>query len=213
MTSTMQMNHPIEREIRASTFLDPRVYDELSALLDKVYCEDLSAPIRSLMLTSPQPRSGVSYLASCISTMLAERHGPTLLVDALAIVGLARKGRIPTRFMCTQINHGHLWVLGSAPVAEMSADSLVAPLSVREIIEKLELLFDYVMVDAPAMSISNAAEFLSTAVNGSMLVVTPNVTEVREVAQARSKLTKQGGRLVGAIYNRIDGNSGTGEML
>jgi hypothetical protein len=211
--STMQMNHQIEREAGTATFLDPNVYDELSALLDKVCSEDVSAPVCSLMLTSPQPRSGVSYLASCMAMMLAERHGPTLLVDALAIVGLARKGRLPTRFMCVQINHGHLWVLGSASVAEMSTSTLAAPLSVREIVEKLELLFDYVMVDAPAMSISNAAEFISTAVNGSMLVVMPNVTEVREVSIARRKLTAQGGRLLGAIYNRVDGNSETGELL
>ncbi len=155
----------------------------------------------------------MSHLASCIAIMLADRHGPTLLVDALAILGLARKGRVPTRSMCVQINHGPLWVLGSASVASMSTDTLAAPLSAREIVEKLELLFDYVMVDAPAMSISNAAEFLSASVNGSMLVVMPNVTEVREVSSARRKLVAKGGRLLGAIYNRVDGNPEAGELL
>lgn len=213
MTSTIPMDHHIEREAGAATFLHPRLYNELSGLLHKVCSVDLHAPACSLMLTAPQSRSGVSYLASCIAIMLAERHGTTLLVDALAILQLARIGRIPTRHMCLQINHGPLWVLSSASVASMSADTLAVPLTVRQIVEKLELLFNYVMVDAPAMSISNAAESLSTSVNGSILVVMPNVTEVREVSAARSKLAAQGGRVLGAIYNRVDGNSESGELL
>src|SRR6187402_393397 len=207
------MGHDIERAAGAATFLHPRVYDELSGLLDKVCSADLRVPVCSLMLTAPQPRSGVSYLASCITIMLAERHGPTLLVDALAILELARKRRIPTRHMCVQINHGPLWVLSSSSVTSMSMETLAAPLSVRQIVEKLELLFNYVMVDAPAMSTSDAAESLSTAVNGSMLVVIPNVTEFREVSDARSKLVAQGGRVLGAIYNRVDASLEGGELL
>jgi len=213
VTSTIPVDHHIEREAGAATFLHPRLYNELSGLLNKVCSEGLHAPVCSLMLTAPQPRSGVSYLASCITIMLAERHGTTLLVDALAILQLARKGRAPTRNMCVQINHGPLWVLSSASVALMSMDTLEVPLTVRQIVEKLELLFSYVMVDAPAMSISNAAESLSTAVNGSILVVMPNVTEVREVSAVRSKLAARGGRVFGAIYNRVGGNSESGELL
>jgi Mrp family chromosome partitioning ATPase len=61
--------------------------------------------------------------------------------------------------------------------------------------------FDFVIIDAPSIAESTLAETLAPSVDGSILVVVPNVTEVGEIVSARVKLTTRGGRLFGAIYN------------
>jgi hypothetical protein len=148
-----------------------------------------------------------------MSTLVAEVFGTSVLADGQVIADLARKGTLPTRTDCAPIRHSRLWVLGTAEAAKMSAHTREKEVPVRSILDSLLHDFEYLVVDAPALSISKAAEALSSEVDGIILVVVPHETDIDDISAARVKLTSHGGHVLGAIYNTSLDTSGTGYFV
>jgi Mrp family chromosome partitioning ATPase len=185
----------------AAASMPPGLYGALSTLAQRVYATDGDRTVRTVMVTAARPQSGVSYISSCLSTLVAEVFGKCVLVDGQVVADLARKGQLPSRSDCTSIKHSRLWVLGTAEGAEISAQARGKKAPVRAILDSLLGDFEYVVVDTPALSESKAAEALSPEVDGVILVVVPNETDIEDISTARIKLTSRGGHLLGAIYN------------
>jgi hypothetical protein len=202
-----RMNTPImdnSHEARNSgiaAFMDPSLYHSLSGLIQQLYPRPMVPAVRSLVLTAPHSSSGVSYLSSCTATLLAEEFGSTILVDGQTIEAFAKAGKAPTRVDCSSVRNSQLWVLGSSDLPRSVRSEHNAPWSLSSVVEALLKEFKFVIIDAPAISESTIAESLAPHVDGSILVVVPNVTEVRQITIAKMKLTTRGGRLFGAIYN------------
>lgn len=190
-----------ERRGGIAAFMNAPLYDALSTLIRQLYSRSTMPAARTLILTSPHSRSGVSYLSSCTATLVAEEFGSTILVDGRVIEEFAKAGRLPTRADCSSIKNTRLWVLGSSESARTVSNELSHPLLLGAVVEALVREFDFVIIDAPAMSQSAVAESLSPYVDGSILVVVPNITEIRDIVDARVKLTARGGHVFGAIYN------------
>jgi Mrp family chromosome partitioning ATPase len=145
-----------------------------------------------------------------MSTLVAQDLGPTVLVDGQVIERLAQKGQLPRRSNCAQISNSRLWVLGAAEANRILPSKESQPLLLSSVIEALVSEFNYVIVDAPALSASSTAESLSPYVDGTILVAIPNSTEIQDLTAARIKLTSRGGHVLGAIYNTSSGASGPG---
>lgn len=190
-----------EQRAGVAAYMPPALYGALSTLAQRVYASGEDRPVRTVMVTATQPRSGVSYISSCLSTLVAEVYGTSVLVHGQVIADLARKGLAPMRADCTPIRHSRLWVLGTAEGAKMAACTREKKVDVRSVLDALLRDFVYVVVDAPALSVSKAAEVLSPEVDGIILVVVPHETDIEDISAARVKLTSHGGHVLGAIYN------------
>jgi Flp pilus assembly CpaE family ATPase len=183
-----------------ASVLDARLYDSLSKLVLQLGTEFEPCPVRSVMLVAAQPRSGVSYLASCIASMMAEDLGTTLLVDAISVLDFAHSGASIDRSLCKQVQSTKLSLLGSAGTYRRNKGT-VEPSQIAAVLDPLYKEFDFIVVDAPAMRLNSAADKLAPHVVGSIVVVIPDETEMGEMRTARRRLTSRGGTILGAIYN------------
>ena len=211
MTYTSQKNGYEDQRNGLAAFMDEPLYKALSSLIRQIYTDVDGRRVRTAVLTSTDSKSGVSYLSSCMSTLVAEELGTTVLADGQIIERLALKGQLPRRSDCTQVNNSQLWVLGATEANRLPCNEKGWSLPLGSIIEALVRDFDYVVVDAPALSASPTAEALSPYVDGAILVAVHNDTAVRDLAAARIKLTSRGGQVLGAIYSTAPGKSGPGE--
>jgi Mrp family chromosome partitioning ATPase len=184
------------------------IYESFSTLIQRLYVSANGSPVRTVVVTAVHPESGVSYVSSCLSTLLAEKFGTTLLVDGHAVANLARRRVVPMRSDCSSVRRSRLSVLGKAKAAEIVDHTGKKEESFQFVIESLLHEFEYVIVDAPALSVSRVAQALSPHVDGVLLVVVPNQTDIGDICSARQKLVSTGGHLLGAIYNTTLDHSG-----
>lgn len=200
VNSTLETKR-LEEQMELRTSMPSALYDALSALVRRVYGSQNGTRVRTLMVTATRPDSGVSYISSCFATLVAGMLGTSLLIDGRAVLGLARRRVVPLRSDCTSVGHSRLSVLGKAEAAEITAHAQRRGESVRFVIDSLLNEFDYAIVDAPALSVSRAAQAISPHVDGVLLVVVPNETDIVELSAARKKLMSAGTHVLGAIYN------------
>ena len=65
--------------------------------------------------------------------------------------------------------------------------------------------FTHVLLDAPALSVSDDALSLAAAVRGIVLVAKVGATTKRELLQAQQQFEALGGRVLGSVYNAWEG--------
>lgn len=200
MNSTVEDDQQ-ERRTGLAASMPPALYESLSALLQRLCGSRNESAVRTILLTAPRPGSGASYISSCISTLLAEMFGTVLLADGQAVDAVSRRRAVPMRSDCTSVRGSRLSVLGKAEARAIVAHTGKKEEKVRFVIDSLLNEFDYVIVDAPALSISKAAQTISPHVDAVLLVVVPNETDIGDITAARRKLLSSGSRVLGAIYN------------
>lgn len=200
-----------KQQQRAATnpSIPPGLYEGLSALAHRAFCAEETLAPCCVLLTAVHPRSGVSYLSSCLSTLIAEEYGESLLVDGQVAIDMARAGTLPKRADCTPIRPSRLWVLGRTEAARMTTDHTNIT-SAGGVLKSLLAEIEYAVVDCPALSVSSAAEILSPEVDAVILVVVPHETDINDIHAARIKLTAAGGQILGAVYNTAFDPSDTG---
>lgn len=192
--------------------MSEELYDALASLIQKIFVDEYAERIHTVVLTASNAESGVSYLASCMATILAQTLGMTLLVDGPVLPRLAQSGQLARRLDCTHVDGGHLWHLGTAEVNRMDMVVQSSSHHLRPVLGSLAQEFDYVVVDTPSLAISGLAEALAPIVDGTVLVAVKDRTTVLDLETARLKLTGQGGMLLGSIYNIPAKHSRTGEI-
>lgn len=208
MNVIAEKHSPQIQQPALSASMPPALLESLTTLIQRVFLSINGAAVRTVVVTSAQPGSGVSYISSCLATLLAG-FGSTLLLDGHALFSLAHRRVVPALTDCTSIKQSQLSVFGKAEAEEIAHNTKTKGENVLSEIDALFLEFDYVIVDAPALSVSKAAPTVSIHADGVLLVVVPNETEIADVCAARKKLEAVGSRLLGAIYNTILDHSGT----
>ena len=71
----------------------------------------------------------------------------------------------------------------------------------KEIIDELETMYDYVIYDTPPVLLVTDAAALGKYMNGALLVVKHDSTEKNLVLQAKKNLDSAGVKILGAIYS------------
>ncbi|MCA8903166.1 MAG: hypothetical protein KDA53_18160 [Hyphomonas sp.] len=72
---------------------------------------------------------------------------------------------------------------------------------------------DWIIVDAPALSESSAALTFANQMDGVVLVVRADRTSVEDVASVTQEIENHGGRVVGAVMNRIRADARLADRL
>ena len=163
-------------------------------------------------MTSPQPNEGKTCTSVNLAMALAQRGGSVLIIDGdLRKPGVARHLDLANDMGLSSLltgAHGvdealrnfglvpNLWVLPAGPSPPNPAELLSSP-TMEEVMRRLRLHFDHLVVDSPPALMVTDATLLSTLVDGVVLVVESDVTVRGALVRAQRVLESAGGKIPG----------------
>jgi len=191
--------------------------DEVIKLVERLFLPKgtLEAP-RTVVFSSVDPGDGSSRICARVGEVLAARvprsvclvdanlYSPSLhryfgVQDTCGLEEMAVQ-KEPIRTFARQLSAGNLWLVTSG---RQGADPhmLLASDGMRARMAELRKAFDYVLIEAPAVSSNGTANLLGPLADGVVLIVEANSTR-REVARkVREELLQANVRLLGAVLN------------
>jgi len=98
-------------------------------------------------------------------------------------------------------NTGLYLMLGSKPAVN-SLDLLLKD-SFRNLIEASKKIMDYVIIDAPPITVSAHAEILAEIADSSILVVKQSTAPTKAIADAIDLLSESGSEFMGCVFNNV----------
>lgn len=169
--------------------------------------------------TSYLPEEGVSYVTQSFGVELAKRTGKrTLIADAerLSQLNIMQYDRVARNCFRTDVRN--LW---SLPAEDQSYDSMDEiteesestdlylqacgsnPLEISyNNLQTLRFAFDYILLDCPAMSVSDEAACLAPETDGVMVVVEADSTKREQIQNAQQTIERADGNLLGFVLNK-----------
>jgi capsular exopolysaccharide synthesis family protein len=186
---------------------DQRVTDVFRAIHANLRYDALERDLQVLMLTSLGPDDGRSRVARQIAGVAAESGSRVLLIDAdlrspstgpgLTTV-LVQGAPLHEVVHRTELAGGLLDVLEPGPDAG-SPLSLLATDAMAELLERVRLSHDLVIVDAPPLGPVPDAIPLARRVDGVLAVIRTRAHTAEALAALRGQLDHLGVRVVGAV--------------
>ena len=163
--------------------------------------------------TSSIAEEGVSYTAQSFGVNLAKRTGGrTLIADArrLSQLNMIHYSRI-SKF-CLQTDVPNLWTLPPDDGDDDENPSGTAQLQRYGIRSELQLAlanlqtlrfaFDYILLDCPALSISDEAAMLASKIDGVIIVVEADRTRREQIQNSKQAIETADGNLLGLVLNK-----------
>ena len=171
-------------------------------------------PIRSLLVTSPSPGEGKSFIAANLAIILARTDLNVILVDADyhhptmdILFNLDNQGGLSEFFTTkkagnylktTQYEKLRVLTTGERPD---DPTSLFSSASLRHSIETLTLLTDVVIIDCPPLLTLADASYLTPIVDGVILVIRSGLTSRKDVMDAAAILKNANMKFFGVVLN------------
>jgi Mrp family chromosome partitioning ATPase len=202
---------------RPQPHLEGMQADEVAKLVQRVFLIESSGANRMVVFTSPEPGSGCTWVCHNASEILASKvDGSVCIVDAnLGAPTLHERFGVANHFglsdslqqpgtirkFASQMEGTNLWLLSCGAEAANWQNLLCSDRG-RQRLNELHQEFDYVLIDAPPLSQSNAATMLGSATDGAVLVIKANSSR-REVARKAMEDFKSANvPLLGAVLNQ-----------
>jgi Mrp family chromosome partitioning ATPase len=186
---------------QAEECLSPLPYTYFSELLQSIFLHDLDSECKPVMLTSPTSGAGVSFICSYIGTDLVRLGYKVLLAEAQTLLRLTHTPPDEVIAKAERIDMSRLWVLGHKQIEKQVINERAARSSISSVVNSLREGFTHIIVDAPALSASDDALTLATAVHGIILVAQQKGTAKNEIVRTHQRFASLGGRVLGTIYN------------
>ena len=197
--------------------------EEFRTLRSRLYQVRERQSLKKILVTSALPKEGKSFVAANLAQVMVRQHGRrALLVD-----GDLRGARLHTALgtdgtpgvsdyllgeadeyaILQRAPMENLFFIGSGRSVTNPAE-LVANGRLKLLLNRMEPLFDWIIVDSPpAVPVSDAG-LLANYCDGVLMVVRSNSTPFDMARKARQEFS--GRQLVGVVLNGIDqGNSYT----
>ena len=210
---------------RLVSHVDPRsvVAEAYRSLRTNIAFSRAQSRIRTLVLTSPGPADGKSTTVANLAITFAQQGQKTLLVDAdLRRAVLDKTFGVPRTPGLTEVVvgvsslddavHGtsveNLFIMGSGQLPPNPSE-LLGSARMREVLEAARAQFDVILFDSPPLLAVTDAAVLSTVVEGAILVVRMGSTSREAVRRAAAHLRTVNSRVLGAVLNDIDLNTGS----
>jgi capsular exopolysaccharide synthesis family protein len=181
---------------------------------------DVDAGLKSLLVTSPTTGDGKSTVAANLALAFAQAGRRTILVDAdlrkpsihemfdqtntYGLTSLIRSEVIDLGHVLRAVDEPNLRLLTSGPLPPNPAE-LLGSNRMRSIIEALETQADLVIFDSPPSVTVTDAAVLASLIDGTVVVVAAGQTRRDHVRQTEETMSRVGGRVIGAVLNRIHG--------
>ena len=168
----------------------------------------------AVAFTSSLPKEGVSHVVESFGLELAQRTGKqTLIVDARRLQSLSVVDYIRMPQCCYQPDTANLWLLPLEETGETVRDGSERYLQLQMNpneesefglgnVQALRIIFDYVLIDCPALSVSDDAAILASSVDGVVVVVEADKTNQEQISRTRQTLEMANGKLLGLVLNK-----------
>ncbi len=188
--------------------------EEFRTLRSRLYHAREKMPLKKLLVTSALPKEGKSFTAANLAQVLVRQHGRrVLLIDAdlrgprlhmmlgtTSSPGLAdylQGGSDEFAIM----QRGPMENLFFIPSGQEISDpaELVANGRLKLLLQRVEALFDWIIVDSPPAVPVSDASMLAKACDGVLMVVRSNATPVDMARRARQEFPDD--MLVGVVLN------------
>lgn len=216
---------PIIGDIPVGVGKEPIAFSDNDALLREAY-RDLrtnlleanhSSTIKTLLLTSTQPREGKSTILTNLAVALALLNKNILLIDAnlrqpvLHTIFNIPNGRglheilshvLPPDECVQKTQIPNVSVITSGQIAQNPAELLGSPTMVA-LLKLMSSQFDMVLLDTPAVLSCTDAIVLATMVDGVFFTIEISKAEQEAVENTLQKLRHVKGNLVGVVVNRV----------
>ena len=174
---------------------------------------------RCVMVTSAQPLDGKTTTACNLALALAIGGARVLLIDAdMRRSGVHRllrikngkglshvlTGQTPMADALVVLQDPKIWVM-TAGTSPPNPSELLGSDQMRALLDEAKNgRFDWVIIDSPPVLPVTDAVVLSPLVGGIVFVVASEMTRRPQAARALDILAGGGGRLLGAVLNRVD---------
>jgi len=188
--------------------------EEFRTLRSRLYHLRESMPLKKILVTSALPKEGKSFTASNLAQVMVRQHGRrALLIDAdlraPRLHLMLGTGPDPGLSEYLQgkndefsiMQRGSLENLFFIPCGARVADpaELVGNGRMKLLLQRVESLFDWIIVDSPPAVPVSDASVLAKACDGVLMVVRSNSTPFDVARKAREQFPEQS--LVGVVLN------------
>ena len=191
--------------------------EEYRTLRSRLYHVREKMPLKKLLVTSALPKEGKSFTSANLAQVMVRQHGRrALLIDAdlrgprlhqmlgaPAGPGLAEylTGKADEASVMQRGPMEGLFFIPSGEGIEDPAE-LVASGKLKVLLQRLEPLFDWIIIDSPPVIPVSDASVLSKVCDGVLMVVRSNSTPSDLARKARSEFPDQ--MLIGVVLNGTD---------
>ncbi len=188
--------------------------EEFRTLRSRLYHAREKMPLKKLLVTSALPKEGKSFMASNLAQVLVRQHGRrVLLIDAdlrsprlhmmlgtTASPGLADylEGRSDEFSIMQRGPLENLFFIASGHEISNPAE-LVSNGRLKLLLQRVESLFDWIVVDSPPAVPVSDASVLAKDCDGVLLVVRSDATPTDMARRARLEFPEEA--LVGVVLN------------
>jgi Mrp family chromosome partitioning ATPase len=192
--------------------------DQQQQIVESVFMRNAAAKT-SVVFTSPDRRTGCSWVVARLARTLAERgKGSVCVLDANLrwpamhelfwldntrgfLQAIEEGENNPIKDYTQRLQDTNLWILPSGGSVADSHSVLVSE-SVQSRIAELKREFDFVLIDTLAMKTSPDAGLLGRFADGVVLIVAAHATTRDATANSRIVLEAANVPLAGAILNK-----------
>jgi protein-tyrosine kinase len=194
--------------------------EEFRTLRSRLYHMREKKPLKKILVTSALPKEGKSFTAANLAQVMVKQHGRrVLLIDAdlrgprlhtmlgtTASPGLAdylQGGSDEFSIMQRGVMENLYFVPSGHQISDPA--ELVANGRLKMLLQRVEALFDWIIVDSPPAVPVSDASVLAKSCDGVLMVVRSNATPVDMARRAREEFPEQ--ELVGIVLNGTDHDS------
>ncbi|WP_028265264.1 polysaccharide biosynthesis tyrosine autokinase [Arthrobacter sp. MA-N2] len=181
---------------------------------------NVSSGAKTLTVTSSLPGEGKSTTAANLAIALAETGHKVCLVDADlrrpmldAYLGLDRNAGLTTALVGQADVQDLLQPWGDSGLAVLTSgqippnpSELLGSRNMEGLIQRLEAIFDYIVIDAPPLLPVTDAAVLAQHTGGVLMVVASQAVKEQDLLRALTTLKMVGADVLGIVLNKLPVN-------
>jgi capsular exopolysaccharide synthesis family protein len=191
--------------------------EEFRTLRSRLYQIREQRPLKKLLVTSSLPKEGKTFVAANLAQVMVRQHGRrALLIDAdlraprlHSALGAGMTPGIAEYLLGEADEFGvmqrgpmeNLFLIPSGRGVSNPAE-LVANGRLKFLLNRVEPLFDWIIIDSPPVVPVSDASLLANFCDGVLVVVRSNATPFDAAKKARSEFREE--QLVGVVLNGIN---------
>ncbi len=196
---------------------NPTVREAYSMLAGNIHVGSEQKKIKSLVITSVEPKIGKTSIATSLAITMATWGKRTLLVDAdlrkqsdksqlnaLGVKGTYQylQGIISFEDVLCSTNIDNLVYIPNGRVSGNPMGILCSK-NLTDLIDIAGQHFDYIIFDTPSLGSVSDAAIISSKTDATILVASLGKTKLGVIKQAKETIEKNNGNLLGVVVNRV----------
>ncbi|MDD5368276.1 MAG: polysaccharide biosynthesis tyrosine autokinase [Anaerolineaceae bacterium] len=211
---------PATKHLKSSLFSDDHHYfkESVHRLRVNIWKVAKEKSLKSIIISSPEPKEGKTTLTASIARDLAETGHRVIIIDAdmrlpsiHTLFGISNwdgltnvlAGEISLESAIQEGNVENLFILTAGHGPTNSNNRFNSP-RMSQIMDQLKGQFDLILLDTPSILAVSDVEELISLTDGVILVVQHGHTRERDIRSALRQLTNLNANILGYVENRSE---------